>query len=228
MHEWQVLCGSWNKQNHSAERNKKVAKVIKQKLYRMWRHLAKESDNQYLYIVQREKVYPTPTPHMGIKIPIQYDVHWAPKILHPKQDLDPFSHFRRVQACGIQTDKRHTTKILAAVDRISCPQCNWRWRQQFDTSMPSRFMMALSILSIAALMVFGGGRTVRPMLMTLDRFASRTANSFLAISAFYISYTRCHILALHTCTCLQAKIYQHVSFAIFHSQLITYLWNVPT
>jgi len=26
----------------------------------------------------------------------------------------------------------------------------------------------------------------------------------------------------------QAKIYQHVSFAIFHSHLITYLWNVPT
>ena len=36
------------------------------------------------------------------------------------------------------------------------------------------------------------------------------------------------ILALRTCTCLQAKIYQHVSFAVFHSLLITYFWNVPT
>jgi len=36
------------------------------------------------------------------------------------------------------------------------------------------------------------------------------------------------ILALCTCTCLQAKIYQHVSFAVFHSLLITYFWNVPT
>jgi len=33
------------------------------------------------------------------------------------------------------------------------------------------------------------------------------------------------ILALQTCTCLQAKIYQHVSFAIFHSLLITYNLN---
>ena len=31
------------------------------------------------------------------------------------------------------------------------------------------------------------------------------------------------ILALR----LQAKIYQHVSFAVFHSLLITYFWNVP-
>ena len=36
------------------------------------------------------------------------------------------------------------------------------------------------------------------------------------------------ILALRTCTCLQAKIYQHVSFAVFHSLLITYFWNVAT
>jgi len=35
------------------------------------------------------------------------------------------------------------------------------------------------------------------------------------------------ILALCTCTCLQAKIYQRVSFAVFHSLLITYFWNVP-
>jgi len=34
------------------------------------------------------------------------------------------------------------------------------------------------------------------------------------------------ILALHTCTFLQAKIYQHISFAVFHSLLITYFWNV--
>jgi len=31
------------------------------------------------------------------------------------------------------------------------------------------------------------------------------------------------ILALRTHTCLQAKIYQCVSFALFHSQLITYI-----
>ena len=36
------------------------------------------------------------------------------------------------------------------------------------------------------------------------------------------------ILASRTCTCLQAKIYQHVSFAVFHALLITYFWNVPT
>jgi len=36
------------------------------------------------------------------------------------------------------------------------------------------------------------------------------------------------ILALRTCTCLHPKIYQHVSFAIFHSLLITYFWNVLT
>jgi len=52
------------------------------------------------------------------------------------------------------------------------------------TSMPSRFIMALSILSIAALMVFGGGRTVKPMLMTLERLASSTASSFFAPSTF--------------------------------------------
>ena len=31
------------------------------------------------------------------------------------------------------------------------------------------------------------------------------------------------ILALRAHTCLQAKIYQCVSFALFHSQLITYI-----
>ena len=34
------------------------------------------------------------------------------------------------------------------------------------------------------------------------------------------------ILALRTYTCLQAKIYQCVSFALFYSLLITYFWNV--
>jgi len=35
-------------------------------------------------------------------------------------------------------------------------------------------------------------------------------------------------LELVILACLQAKIYQHVSFAVFHSLLITYFWNVPT
>jgi len=46
--------------------------------------------------------------------------------------------------------------------------------------------MELSILSIPALMVRGGGRTVKPMLMAFDLLASRTLISFLpAASAFY-------------------------------------------
>jgi len=60
------------------------------------------------------------------------------------------------------------------------------------TSMPSRFMMALSIFRMAALIVFGGGSTVRPMLITLDRLASSTASSFLVDSAFCIAANQPH------------------------------------
>lgn len=52
---------------------------------------------------------------------------------------------------------------------------------QMLTSMPSLFMMEVSIFRIAALMVRGGGRTVRPMLMALERFVSRTVISFFPL-----------------------------------------------
>lgn len=45
--------------------------------------------------------------------------------------------------------------------------------------MPSLFIMELSIFNIAALIVLGGGKTVRPMLIAFERFGSNTVISFL-------------------------------------------------
>ena len=53
-----------------------------------------------------------------------------------------------------------------------------------ETSIASLFMMALSILRMAVLMVLGGGRAVKPMFITFDRFGSKTASSFLLVSWF--------------------------------------------
>lgn len=49
------------------------------------------------------------------------------------------------------------------------------------TSMPSLFIMALSIFKMAALIVLGGGSTVNPMFIALDRFASSTVISFFPV-----------------------------------------------
>ena len=53
------------------------------------------------------------------------------------------------------------------------------------TSIPSLFMIEESIFNMAVLMVLGGGSTVIPMLIALDRFGSSTVISFLAPSTFY-------------------------------------------
>ena len=53
--------------------------------------------------------------------------------------------------------------------------------------MPSLFMMEESIFKMAVLMVRGGGSTVRPMLMPLDRFAGSTVICFLTPSCFCVS-----------------------------------------
>lgn len=46
------------------------------------------------------------------------------------------------------------------------------------TSMPSLFIMALSIFKMAAFIVRGGGSTVKPMFIAFDRLASSTVISF--------------------------------------------------
>jgi len=56
------------------------------------------------------------------------------------------------------------------------------------TSSPSLFMIELSILRMAALIVLGGGKTVRPMLMALDLFGSRTTISFLPVASARCKY----------------------------------------
>ena len=52
------------------------------------------------------------------------------------------------------------------------------------TSIPSLFMIALSIFKMAVLMVRGGGSTVIPMLIALDRFGSSTVISLVLLSCF--------------------------------------------
>jgi len=50
-------------------------------------------------------------------------VFWAPKSLHPKQDLDPFSHFLH-SADAWQTGlTHHATGSSVAIGRISCIRC---------------------------------------------------------------------------------------------------------
>ena len=53
------------------------------------------------------------------------------------------------------------------------------------TSMPSLFMIALSIFIIAFFIVLGGGRTVIPMLIALERLGLKITISFLAPSTFW-------------------------------------------
>lgn len=53
------------------------------------------------------------------------------------------------------------------------------------TSMPSLLMMVLSILSMAAFIVRGGGSFVRPILMALERFVSSTVIDFLPVSSCF-------------------------------------------
>ena len=61
------------------------------------------------------------------------------------------------------------------------------------TSMPSRFIMALSIFKMAVLMVRGGGKLVRPMLIAFERFASNTLISFLLPSCFWNKQSKEHL-----------------------------------
>ncbi len=52
-------------------------------------------------------------------------------------------------------------------------------------SMPSLLMMVLSILMMAVLMTRGGGRAVMPIMIMLERLASRIVISFLPSPDFY-------------------------------------------
>jgi len=66
------------------------------------------------------------------------------------------------------------------------------------------------------------------MLFTQTLVEFHTVKTCLGTMQLLLTDYELVILALRTYTCLQAKIYQCVSFALFHSLLITYFWNVPT
>jgi len=70
-------------------------------------------------------------------------------------------------------------------------------------------------------------RVTSYMLFTQTLVEFHTVKTCLGTMQLLLIDYELVILALRTCTCLQAKICQHVSFAVFHSLLITYFWNVP-
>lgn len=52
------------------------------------------------------------------------------------------------------------------------------------TSMPSLFMIVVSIFMIAALMAPFGGNFVMPILMALERFVSKTVSSVFLLPSW--------------------------------------------
>ena len=61
------------------------------------------------------------------------------------------------------------------------------------------------------------------MLSTQTLVEFHTVKTCLGTMQLLLTDYELVILALRAHTCLQAKIYQCVSFALFHSQLITYI-----
>ena len=55
------------------------------------------------------------------------------------------------------------------------------------------------------------------MLFTQTLVEFHTVKTYPGAMQWSLTDYELVILALRTCTCLQAKIYQHVSFAVFHS-----------